>query len=141
MKALAADGVSFAIPIDVATGVVDQLRKFGRVPRPYVGIKMLELNPAIARELEQRDRAFPPGITAGVLIPHVLEGSPGDRGGLRAGDVVTHLDGKAVLSPGDIVDGLGAQVGKAVEFTVRRAGGRAAKIRVTTEDQSSVSQA
>mmetsp|Transcript_45505 Transcript_45505/g.144740 ORF Transcript_45505/g.144740 Transcript_45505/m.144740 type:complete len:108 (-) Transcript_45505:395-718(-) len=71
---------------------------------------MLELNPAIARELEQRDRAFPPGITAGVLIPHVLEGSPGDRGGLRAGDVVTHLDGKAVLSPGDIVDGLGAQV-------------------------------
>lgn len=42
-KALSADGVSFAIPIDVAKDVIEQLQRTGRVVRPYIGIKMLQL--------------------------------------------------------------------------------------------------
>lgn len=45
MKVLAADGVSFAIPIDTAKEVIAQLNLQGRVMRPYLGVKMLQLNP------------------------------------------------------------------------------------------------
>lgn len=54
MKAVAADGVSFAIPIDTAKDVVRQLREHGRVIRPYVGLTMAEVTGSSMRRLKQQ---------------------------------------------------------------------------------------
>ncbi|KFM24620.1 Putative protease Do-like 14 [Auxenochlorella protothecoides] len=86
MKALAADGVSFAIPVDTAIDVMRQLAAHGRVIRPHVGIKMLELTRHSAARFRERDPGFP-DVTAGILVPAVTPGSPADRAGLRQGDL------------------------------------------------------
>ena len=89
LLAVSADGVSFAIPIDAAKAVVDQLLARGRVTRPYIGIKMLQLTRANALLLAQRDPAgFPAGVAGGVLVPHVAPRSPAALAGLRPGDVI-----------------------------------------------------
>lgn len=87
LKAIAADGVSFAIPIATAVEVVAQLKAHGRVIRPYIGIKMLPLNPSVATQLRRRDPAFP-NVSSGILVPHVTPGSPAQKAGLRPGDVI-----------------------------------------------------
>lgn len=70
MKAIAADGVSFAIPIDTAREVVQQLREHGRVLRPYAGIRMLQLTESMLPGLRAQDPAFP-SITHGILVSEV----------------------------------------------------------------------
>ncbi len=87
-KALSADGVSFAIPIDTAKDVIQQLQQRGRVIRPYIGIKMLQLNEHNAAQMRQKDAHFPE-VNQGILVPHVAAGSPACKCGLREGDVIT----------------------------------------------------
>ncbi|EFN59628.1 hypothetical protein CHLNCDRAFT_18457, partial [Chlorella variabilis] len=87
MKAVAADGVSFAIPVDTAVDVMRQLKDHGRVIRPYVGIKMLQLNRHSAAQFRKRDPSFP-SVEAGILVPGVHPGSPAERAGLRSGDCI-----------------------------------------------------
>ena len=70
MKAIAADGVSFAIPIDTAKDVVQQLREHGRVLRPYAGIRMLQLTESMLPGLQAQDPAFP-SIGRGILVSEV----------------------------------------------------------------------
>ncbi len=73
MKAIAADGISFAIPIDTAKEVLQQLQEHGRVLRPYCGIRMLQLTEALLPQLRAQDPAFPP-ITRGILVSEVSPG-------------------------------------------------------------------
>ena len=87
-KAISADGVSFAIPIDTAKDVIQQLQLKGRVIRPFIGIKMLQLNEHNAAQMQQKDPNFPV-VTRGILVPHVAAGSPASKGGLREGDIIT----------------------------------------------------
>ena len=90
-KALSADGVSFAIPIDTAKDVIEQLQQRGRVIRPYIGIKMLQLTEHNAAQMRQQDADFP-AITQGILVPHVAAGSPACKCGMREGDVITGMN-------------------------------------------------
>ena len=94
-KALSADGVSFAIPIDTAKDVIQQLQQRGRVIRPYIGIKMLQLNEHNASQMREKDAAFP-NVSQGILVPHVAAASPAAKCGLMEGDVIT---GKLLLRP------------------------------------------
>ena len=87
-KALSADGVSFAIPIDTAKDVVQQLQQRGRVVRPYIGIKMLQLNEHNASQMREKDAGFP-AVSQGILIPYVAAGSPAAKCGMTDGDVIT----------------------------------------------------
>lgn len=135
MKALAADGVSFAIPIDTAKRVVNQLLTKGRVSRPYIGMKMLELNEGIASQLMDRDPTFPP-VSAGILVPQVLPGSPAERGGLRAGDIIVEFDGQKVTSIRQILDILGDEAGKTYEVKVVRAKGQSVSLKIQSEEAS-----
>lgn len=96
MKAQRADGISFAIPIDTAWQVVRQLLAHGRVARPYVGFKMVVV----------RD---PRGLLGGqpdderVVIAQIMPGSPADKAGIQAGDVIVEFDGKPVQNIPDIL--------------------------------------
>ncbi|GJP47665.1 hypothetical protein CLOM_g6841 [Closterium sp. NIES-68] len=133
MKALAADGVSFAIPIDSAVHILDQLSRHGRVVRPFVGIKMLELNASIIEQLRDRDPSFP-AVTAGILVPQVIPGSPAAKGGLQPGDVIVEFAGQPVASSRQVLDLLGDKVGAKMPVVVRRAHGKTVTLSIVTEE-------
>ncbi|KAI5081741.1 hypothetical protein GOP47_0001484 [Adiantum capillus-veneris] len=133
MKAFAADGVSFAIPIDTAIKVMEQLQKHGRVIRPWLGIKMHELNEHVLSQLKEQDTAFP-DVVEGVLVPQVIPGSPAERAGIRAGDVITHFDGAPISKASQIVDKLGDKVGESFKIVVRRPHNQQVTLTVTTEE-------
>jgi len=71
-------------------GPFAQMQQQGRVVRPYIGIKMLELNLQNTSQMHQRNSKFPTR-SSGVLVPHVLAGSPACKAGLRQGDIIVGL--------------------------------------------------
>jgi len=86
------DGVGFAIPIDMASTVADNLIKNGKVQRSRVGIQLEPLAPAMAKQL-----GLDPKVK-GVLIADILKGSPAEKAGLKSGDVITGFNGAPVVS-------------------------------------------
>jgi len=88
-------GLSFAIPIDVATQVVDQLRSSGKVTRGRIGVTIQELT----RELAE---SFGLSKPAGALISNVEKSGPADKAGIEVSDVILKFDGKQVNSSSDL---------------------------------------
>jgi len=88
-------GLSFAIPIDVATQVTDQLRASGKVTRGRIGVMIQELTSELAE-------SFGLSKPAGALISHVEKDGPADKAGIEASDVILRFDGKTVGSSGDL---------------------------------------
>ncbi len=88
-------GLSFAIPIDVATQVTEQLRTSGKVTRGRIGVTIQELT----RELAE---SFGLGKPAGALISSVEKNGPADKAGIEASDVILKFDGKPVNSSSDL---------------------------------------
>ncbi|MDH4233518.1 MAG: DegQ family serine endoprotease [Gallionella sp.] len=88
-------GLSFAIPIDVATQVVDQLRSSGKVTRGRIGVAIQELT----RELAE---SFGLSKPAGALISSVEKNGPADKAGIEVSDVIVKFDGKPVNSSSDL---------------------------------------
>jgi HtrA serine peptidase 2 len=133
MKAAGPEGISFSIPIDVAWPVLEQLREFKKVRRPYLGLRMVTIDAQVlAMEQKRTLKQFPTDVTEGVLVVQVATGSPADRGGVRPGDIVVAVDGKPVKASDQIIHALGYEVGKQLEFTIRRAKDKL-KIVVTSE--------
>lgn len=88
-------GLSFAIPIDVATQVADQLRSTGSVARGRIGVTIQEMT----RELAE---SFGLSQPEGALISSVEKGGPADKAGIAASDVILKFDGKPVASSADL---------------------------------------
>ncbi len=107
-------GLGFAIPIDLASDVANQLIKTGKVVHPYIGVNIDTINEAAAREAS---------TTPGALIIVVTPGGPAAVGGLRVDDVITHVDGKPVSGGEDLVTQIRAhKVGDKVTVTYSRQG-------------------
>jgi serine protease Do len=79
-------GLSFAVPIDVANNVKDQLIKSGKVTRSRIGVSIQDVNAQLAESFGL-DRPH------GALVGMVEEDAPGDKGGMKAGDVILSVDG------------------------------------------------
>ena len=80
-------GLGFSAPSNIVRTVYEQIRQFGRVRRGDIGVRAQAVTPILARGLAlPRER--------GVMLADVIPGSPADRAGLRAGDIVLSLDGK-----------------------------------------------
>jgi serine protease Do len=88
-------GMSFAIPIDLALDVKDQLQKTGKVNRSRIGVQVQEVNQQLAQ-------TFGLGIPHGALISNVEPKSPSEKAGLRPGDVITSVNGKAIDESSDL---------------------------------------
>jgi serine protease Do len=88
-------GIGFAIPINMAKYVMDQILKHGKVVRGYIGVGIQEVTPELAR-------AFHVSAEKGALISGVEANSPGAKAGLQRGDVVTEIDGQPVQSANDL---------------------------------------
>ena len=82
-------GLSFAIPIDVAMDVVEQLKETGHVSRGWLGVLIQN----VTRELAE---SFGMDQPQGALVAQVVPGGPAERGGIRVGDVIVEFDGKPV---------------------------------------------
>ena len=82
-------GVSFAIPIDVANGVKDQLIRTGRVARSRIGVSIQDVDAQLAE-------SFGLDRPRGALVGMVENDSPGERGGIKAGDVILKVEGETV---------------------------------------------
>jgi S1-C subfamily serine protease len=117
-----AQGLGFAIPIETAKRVSDQLFAKGRAEHPYLGIQMVSLTPATKEELnKQLDRTIT--LDKGVAVARVVENSPAQKADLRAGDVIQKVDGVAVNSPGDVQERVeNTVVGKELEVEINRLG-------------------
>ena len=87
--AIAAQGIGFAIPIDVAEEIITELIEYGDISRGYVGFHTVEVNLKIATQLMLPD-------ARGLLVVEVMPGGPGERAGLRAGDVIREVNEKPV---------------------------------------------
>ena len=88
-------GLSFAIPIDVAMQVSDQLRTSGKVTRGRIGVTIQELTQELAE-------SFGLSKPNGALISSVEKNAPADKAGIEASDVILKFDGKAVNSSSDL---------------------------------------
>ncbi|MDU4300928.1 MAG: DegQ family serine endoprotease [Eikenella corrodens] len=88
-------GISFAIPIDVAMNVADQLRRNGKVERGRIGVVIQEVNYDLAKSF---------GLQAanGALISQVTPGGPADKAGLQPGDIVQSVNGENVKASSDL---------------------------------------
>ncbi|KAI4997796.1 hypothetical protein ZWY2020_053138 [Hordeum vulgare] len=133
MKVRAADGLSFSVPIDYVVKIVEHFKKNGRVVRPWLGLKMLDLNPMVIAQLKERSSSFP-DVSKGVLVPMVTPGSPAERAGFAPGDVVIEFDGKPVETIKEIIGIMGDKVGVPFKVLVRRANNVPVTLTVTPEE-------
>tara|TARA_B100000029_G_scaffold323512_1_gene315884 strand:- start:6096 stop:7493 length:1398 start_codon:yes stop_codon:yes gene_type:complete len=111
-------GVSFAIPINVAMDVAEQLKSKGKVSRGWLGVVIQEVNKDLAESFGL-DRA------AGALVVQVVDGSPAEASGLVSGDIIVKVNGKAVQLSSDLPHLIGRlRAGDTAKLSVVRAGKR-----------------
>jgi len=88
-------GISFAIPIDEASSVAEQLRSSGRVIRGRIGVQIDQVTKEVAE-------AIGLGKPAGALVRSVESGGPAEKAGVEAGDIITKVEGRGVDKAGDL---------------------------------------
>ena len=82
-------GIGFSIPANLAKPIIEQLRKFGKTQRGWLGVRIQELTPEIAKSLGLKNED-------GVLISMVNPGEPAEKGGLKSGDVILEFNGEKI---------------------------------------------
>lgn len=98
-----AQGLGFAIPIDAVERISDQIVATGKVEHPFIGIQMVNLTPEVRDSLNQDpNTGFRVEADSGVLIGSVVPNSPAAEAGLRAGDVVSQVNGEAIATGKDV---------------------------------------
>ncbi len=111
-------GIGFAIPINMANQVMEQLVKFGEVNRGFLGAEMQNLTPDLAA-------AFGLPSAHGAVLVNILPGSAAEQSGLRAGDVVTAVNQKLVRDASDLRNQVGLmRVGDTLKLEILRDGKR-----------------
>ncbi len=130
-----AQGIGFAIPINIVKEITKQLRQSGKVVRGFLGIYFTELTPDIveAKDLD---------VSKGVIVDQVMKGSPAATAGIEQGDVVVGFNGKGVESGSQFQFMVaGTNPGSVVELEIIRAGKRkTVDVRVGERESSEVAQ-
>ena len=120
-------GLSFAIPIDVAMDVADQLRQKGRVSRGWLGVLIQD----VTRELAE---SFGMDKPQGALVARVLDASPAKQAGFEVGDILLSFDEHAIERSSDLPPIVGrTRVGREVAVGILR-GGESMTLMVTTDE-------
>ncbi|MBP7273014.1 MAG: trypsin-like peptidase domain-containing protein [Saprospiraceae bacterium] len=109
-------GYSFAIPVNLMSKVVDDLIKYGKNMRGYLGVNITDMNSEIAKELNVN-------ISQGIFVDDVVQGGSAQYAGVIPNDIITEVDGKHVKSVADLQVAVGSKkVGDVVTLTILRDG-------------------
>jgi serine protease Do len=120
-------GIGFAIPINDAKSVLSNLRKYGRVPRPWLGLITRQVTPTLSFMYNlPSDR--------GLLVLNLVESAPAERQGLRTGDIITEVSGRKVKDITEVERELSKLSPKdSVRLTIQR-GARTLRIEIKLEE-------
>lgn len=117
-----AQGIGFAIPINKAEKIADQLIANGKVEHPFLGIQMVEITPEIQKKL-QESQGFNLTIDKGVLIAKVMPNSPAEQAGIKAGDILKRIGEKLLNNPGEVQKAVEkTKVGEVLHLYIERNG-------------------
>jgi Do/DeqQ family serine protease len=118
-------GIGFAIPINMAKQILNDLIKTGKVVRPWLGISIQDLTPEIAEHFKVKEKE-------GVLVGQVYAGTGAEKAGLASGDIIMSVDDKPVKNVGELVKEIQKKkVGEKVKLNIIREG-KPLSIEVTT---------
>jgi serine protease Do/serine protease DegQ len=107
-------GIGFAIPVNMARSIMDQLLKYGSVKRGLLGVNIYSLTPDMAKSLNIPN-------TQGVLVSQVNEGSAADKAGIKPGDVITSINGQVIKSNSELRNAIGlSRVGEKLDVALIR---------------------
>jgi len=110
------DGVGFAIPVNLAKGIIEQLKNQGRVTRAWLGVGIQDLTPELADYYHVKEHK-------GALVTQVYEGDPAEKAGIKTGDIIFEVDGKKVSSGRELSRTIAnAPVGAQIPMTILRDG-------------------
>jgi len=119
-------GVGLAVPSDLVRNVVDNLVQNGKVVRGFIGVRIQDVTPDLAESFGLKDHA-------GAIVSEVTPGSPAAKAGLKEGDVITEVEGKAIADPGQLRMAVSQTApGTKLALNVLR-DGKTEKFTVTTE--------
>ena len=108
-----AQGIGFAIPINVARNVANEIIQYGKVKRPYLGVSEVVV---VSRDIALR---YGLAVDSGIYISSVVRGSPADRAGLGRGDIIIAINGAQVATADDVRRCvLKSSIGDQMTFTV-----------------------
>lgn len=117
-------GYAFAIPSNIVTKVIDDLKKFGVVQRGYLGILIRDVDGAFAKEKDLN-------VNSGVYVDSITENSAAGAAGIKEGDVITKIDGNNIKSSPDLLEMVGRhRPGDKLNITVLR--GKSEKVILVT---------
>ena len=111
-----AQGLGFAVPINIAKKVMEDLLKYGKVVRGWLGVYIEDVSPELAKKF---------GVKGGVLVTKVMKDSPAEKGGLKSGDIIVEFNGQPVKNVADLqLKVINTKPGQEVKITVIREGER-----------------
>ena len=109
-------GIGFAIPVNMARSIMDQLLKYGSVKRGLLGVNIYSLTPDVAKSLNLEGQQ-------GVLVSQVTDRSAAANAGIKPGDVITSINGQNIKSNSELRNAIGlSRVGDKVEVALIREG-------------------
>ncbi|QJD96369.1 PDZ domain-containing protein [Mucilaginibacter robiniae] len=110
------EGYGFAVPVNLAKKVLNDLERFGSVKRGYIGVSFQELNPDVAQQLNIKN-------TVGLYVNDVVAGGGAAQAGLQKADIITKVEGNTIYESSDLQERVGRlQPGDKVNLTVLRNG-------------------
>ncbi|OGV61425.1 MAG: hypothetical protein A2283_01075 [Lentisphaerae bacterium RIFOXYA12_FULL_48_11] len=120
-------GIGFAIPINMAKNIKDQIVKSGKVIRSYIGVYPQEITSDMADALGIKDHQ-------GIIISNVMKGSPAEKAGIKHGDIIVKLNGQDVKSPVEFRNEVSSKApGTKLNVTISR-DGKEEKFSITTAE-------
>ena len=109
-------GIGFAIPMDYAKTIADQIIAGQKVTHPFLGVSAVTVTPAFAKQ-------FGLSVTSGALVQQVVSGSPAETGGIKVGDIIVQMGTTQIMSSDDMFAAVrNATVGKPIAIQVVRNG-------------------
>ncbi|QIR38759.1 PDZ domain-containing protein [Tolypothrix sp. PCC 7910] len=133
-------GIGFAIPIDKAKAIAEQLQRTGKVAHPYLGVQMVSLTPELAKQ-NNTDPNSPIQIPEvnGVLVMRVVPNSPAASAGIRRGDVIVQIDGQAITTAEQLQNVVeNSRLGQVLQVKVQR-GNQTQQLSVRTAELQNAS--
>jgi len=117
-----AQGLGFAIPVNTARDIAEELIAKGKVEHPYLGIQMAGITPELRKQFQSR-KNIDLGTDKGVIIVDVVTNSPADRAGLKSGDVISQIEEKAIAGAEDVQTAVAkTKVNSEITLQVQRSG-------------------